>query len=317
MSKISHALIISSASFILSSCGDIAVEQVPVETASIAGPNKISAQFCPSTSALSAGAQFKVSQVFVMNLTTTVHDGEFFIDSDIDGLPDSLENSLGYSPTERRSTNQMLDGLCQRLGGPTVCQKSPTCSGTALGPGLSDCDLAHFRTPASGFITGLDSDQDSIPDLIEAVRGLNVVENDAYDDNDQDGFKNISEILYGTDVSTAVSKSAENQIKFTQQVSTESCLNGQKFVNLNIQKISYVDTLPLLDPVFFTVNGKTIDFSHKELENVVAIFYVSEAYINTNLKRELYMHLLKIDPYAVQPDIALTDADFIFLGEIK
>jgi hypothetical protein len=92
--------------------------------------------------------------------------GNLILDSDGDGLSDSAELANGFDPQNPRTNGFCLDGLANRFG----CQMlgcRPHID--ADGDGLNECEEITIGSNPNLF----DTENDGIPDLLEALRHLN------------------------------------------------------------------------------------------------------------------------------------------------
>lgn len=299
-------------------CSDVHVSPPPVVEASQAPLGKLGARICPSLSNNGKNYGFNLRQVFVVNLTSLpVKDG-LAIDSDMDGIADADEVKDGFKPANRRSFG-MLDLICLKTGGAGGCVPKPGCIDAALSPGLTGCDLSNFKAANSiGQMTGLDTDNDDLPDFLEVLRGTNVIVADGGDDYDVDLQTNLDEISLGSDINSAVSQDSKNLVNFDQAETNETCNTRQKIFEININNIRLLpDTLAVVDDHPLVVGSQKIDLSHGAGENVLAVIYVSEPAATTVVKKEIYMQIMKVHSTESSGDFIIKESDFVFLGEVE
>ena len=145
-------------------CGNVKLNANKVDDSSA---GTIEGSFCSS---LRTSDPSTVLSFYVANFTARVNraNGLLEADSDMDGIPDNIEDgtaytNLGYSSTNRRSFGGILDRMCADQG-------SISCDGSGdLGvvtPGFVNSDLSIFNFGA-GSVPGVNSDNDLIPDFIE------------------------------------------------------------------------------------------------------------------------------------------------------
>lgn len=287
-------------------CGDISIKDAEIPQQVETGLGIVEAKICPSLSSAGQNVMYRVSPVYVLNLTTSHHQGQLLVDSDADGIPDAIEENLNLSATNRR-TRGLLDSVCLKTG---VCSVPVGCNNQSVSPGLTDCDLSPFRATGSSIgVTGLDSDRDSIPDLIELLRGTNLVVSDAE--------LNMVKIIRGHDVNSPNEIPYSERLIYSVEPTNETCNGMQSVQKIKINQLPLVKTLAVTDPqIYQSPSGQSIDFSHREGENLIAFIYIAEPQIGTAPK-ELYFQMLKIHHEESQGDYILQADDFIFLGEIQ
>lgn len=150
--------------------------------------------------------EYRPDSYLITPLTTIRKSGMLQADSDVDGLTDEEEITLGSDPLQSRSMVEgILDGICQRLGGSEKClakRQSISCTSSLINnANLSDCDskvLALDKIPHEGD-WGIDSDGDGFIDYLEIIKGLDPAKADLLLDPDGDGLTNKEEIIQGSD----------------------------------------------------------------------------------------------------------------------
>lgn len=163
--------------------------------------NKVLCDFFVSELAL----EYKPDLYALLNLNVRRHHDRFLIDSDLDGLTDEEEQSLGLDPSNPRTmVSGVLDGVCQRLGGPSQClaaRNRITCNPNQFDQlGLSDCDRGLLQLARGTAIeqTAEDEDGDGVPDFIEIIFNTNPKVHDSLIDPDHDGVSHFEELIRGT-----------------------------------------------------------------------------------------------------------------------
>lgn len=163
--------------------------------------NKVLCDFFVSELAL----EYKPDLYALLNLNVQRHHDRFFIDSDLDGLSDDEEQSLGLDPGNPRSlVSGVLDGVCQRLGGASQClaaRNRMICNADQFDQlGLTDCDRGLLQLARGEAIeeTAEDEDGDGILDFIEIIFGSNPKVHDSLIDPDHDGVSHFEELIRGT-----------------------------------------------------------------------------------------------------------------------
>lgn len=203
--------------------------------------------------------EFRPDLYATINMTAYRKNGEIVADSDMDGLTDDEEVKLGYDPQNPRSSNVsgILDGICERLGGPTACQAKRsriTCDPNKLDLlGLSDCDtkILGLNTLPGALADTVDSDRDGMPDFVEVIKGTDPARADMTLDPDNDAIVTRDEILRGTDPffkdnETPVFKLNQSSITFRPTSSVENALTCSAGTwDLSLGRLQYAETLPV------------------------------------------------------------------------
>lgn len=158
-------------------------EHVFVDRGLLSGANPLSFQVPQDAAPGTAFARFRFGSQTGLGFTGGAVDGEVedyvlemvTIDTDGDGIPDSIEESSCTSPTDPDSDD---DGLWDGV--------EDVNHDGVLDPG--ETDPCHF-----------DTDGDGMPDGYEVAKGLDPLKDDARLDADGDGYSNFREYLSGTD----------------------------------------------------------------------------------------------------------------------
>ena len=132
-------------------------------------------------------------------------NGTLVLDSDGDGLPDTLEFENGLSRTSRDSDGDGYNDALEwqrRRNGLDPTEPNTGCEGDANradidADGLARCEEVLLRTSTELF----DTDADGVPDGLEVVANTDPAQSDALADSDLDGVRNGDEIRFHTSVS--------------------------------------------------------------------------------------------------------------------
>ncbi len=135
---------------------------------------------------------YKVTDFFVLNLNYRLNaEGKMVLDSDGDGVPDSIEIQMGTDPRNPRTNGFVLDSFLihpafrERA---EAMAKSSSCDPSldSDGDSLNECEELLLGTDPFDF----DSDGDGIPDSWEWLYGLNPLVPDDTVDSNGDGISN-------------------------------------------------------------------------------------------------------------------------------
>jgi len=163
-----------------------------------------------------------LKDIFVTNVNTVWHDGNFYLDADADSMPDDLEKELGSDPNLYDSDfNGVSDGVEFRISGKPCkdkfCSKAgaepylacnsylrPDAAGKRLFKDL-DKDLLNDceeRVVLKSKMDNYDSNKDWIPDDLAFRSQVAMVDGiqEASLDSDFDGFSNYTEVKLYTPV---------------------------------------------------------------------------------------------------------------------
>jgi len=253
------------------------------------------------------GPQATVNYTFtspmVVNVNALPRGDSALLDSDGDGLTDSLEDSLaakGYNKNNPRSTG-ILDSICHVYLGDMNCSiaASPSCADVKVGFKLNKCDKDKLLTVLPGKeLTGYDSDNDGVVDFIEFIRGTNPFLTDYGLDDDDDGVGNITELYRGTDPMSAKGMYQEYvtvlDVKEVVAAQSSQCL----FSGLSLElKIDNISLLP-----------------QKESNEVYVTFF-AEPSGTLNGKKKLYSARLIINSQGKFNKVSLDNDDIELVGE--
>jgi hypothetical protein len=271
--------------------------------------------------------RYRKEAMFAVNLTAKLERGVLRADSDMDGITDATEITLGYNPTQAR-TFGLLDSICSVLGGKDLCQSIRTgliCDDRLLALGLTDCDVKAMKldTLKAGDM-GVDSDGDSLPDFIEIIRESLPNYSDATSDLDQDGLTNRTEIARGSQVNfpdLGVDSRVLFSVRESLVRSAENCGSTQEAWSFDLANIPLASTQAYAETrTRFPITGpdrRSFDLSHVAGENVIAVVFKSIPENSNGSKAELWGALLKIDfNPALRASVRLRPSDFFLIGEV-
>lgn len=291
-------------------CGDVNIDpHVPVELPS-SKTVAFSGEFC---SGIPNQGKRLVENFFFVNLTAIAYGESILPDSDIDGIPDSVEESnshLGFSALNAYSSG-ILDGICFNQGGVDCVPVSCSDELTPISLGLLQCDATAISS--SSELTGVDTDQDGIPDWIEVLKRLDPLRALIDEDTDMlpDGTNsNIDEIQRGTDPASQaqIPRTSEVNASF-QKLSSSStgyCQNQDLYS-------FYISSFPILEVKAYS-NPYFPELSHSENENVFIAFYISKP-LNTNETAQIFYKLIKVHKDSGDPTLIINPEEFELLGE--
>jgi hypothetical protein len=286
--------------------------------------NLASLNLCELT-AKPIAVKYRKESLLAVNLTAKMIQGKLQSDSDMDGISDDQEKSLGYDPTQRR-TFGVLDGICKSLGGPNLCRpQTGSCKNASNNLGLNQCDLKALKLDqASLGDSGVDTDADGIPDLVEVVKDSLVNFSDANSDLDGDSLTNRNEMARGSQVNypdfnldgTLLVDATESLIR-----SAVGCSSTQESWSLDVSKLPLVRTLAASEsaerPPAQGGYRKYLDLSHEANENVILITFRSIPENDSKSMAEIWGTVIKLnfDPLKAKSSFELNPADFYLIGE--
>lgn len=219
---------------------------------------------------------FDMESFYAYNLNSMVEKGRMLIDSDMDGLSDDLEETLGSDPVKRRSSGSLLDGICMTVSGTVDCSEAfISCDSKQLGLGLTDCDLQALELNQlyAHPDQGLDSDKDSVPDIIEILGKGFANMKDAFDDSDRDLILNHEEYSRGSDVRSAdeiLDISLQTKLNMQRLTSgAENCESMETEWVVDLEQMPLVPT----EPIETADTIGDVSLAHGYGENVVLFVY--------------------------------------------
>lgn len=175
--------------------------------------------------------QYRIKQLMAFNLNVRVSSGNRVeLDSDGDGLNDTMEIAAGLNPQNARTDGKCLDIL--RSQNKCLPDNSGCHALTDLdGDGLNSCEEIAVGTSDLDF----DSDADGIPDSIEVIMQSNPNWDDRTRDSNNDGVSNYQSLIQGVHpmpTFSAVEQNAKLSLmwNFTQMRSPDPKKRGEKMV---------------------------------------------------------------------------------------
>ncbi len=225
-------------SFGFQNCAKVPLEELPLEQGLSYASGKM--EICLDSSLSS----YTVESIFTLNLNLIPHENGVELDSDGDGIPDIKEYEYGFDPFQRRSQSPYTDSICLDLANGSGCQETVVaCNSQRNALGLSDCDimvlgldLLHPHPDQ-----GLDTDKDSIADLIEILRGTNPGQIDDLADPDNDRIRNNDEIAQGSatlSYNSGLSKKFQVITSLQKSPTPPSGCSGE-FWDYNIEQVPF------------------------------------------------------------------------------
>ncbi|MEZ4873705.1 MAG: hypothetical protein R2827_15980 [Bdellovibrionales bacterium] len=229
---------------------------------------------------------YTIDSMNIINRNYRLIQGEFWFDADADGLPDALEEELGFNPKAQRTNGQVIDGLCYRLAGNSSCEDFINeCALEADVFGFNACDYQLFNA------NGGDTDLDDVADSLELIIGTIADENDRLLDPDADGINNLQEIARGSDPTFADQMISTNdfpKIGLELQPSTGDCQGENWKVLLNepllFEGPAYVDPQ----------QPNSHAFNREPTENIITIWLVLKPRQSTNGETHLFGYTVKL-----------------------
>jgi hypothetical protein len=281
-------------------------------------------QFC---SLLSQANTIRYTRNAFFATPLTLRSGErgWQKDSDVDGVPDDLEASLGLTVGMRR-THGLLDSICRSIGAGPACQQliaQTSCAATNVNSiGLSDCDVIGSGQSLQGLSPGTDSDFDGIPDMLEVFSSLEPGQADATLDSDGDGWTNLIEIRQGSNPQRPDRDRNPNlllSVRESRSSNEAGCPAGQEVWEFR------VDQIPLMPIPAFADSGVTrpnrtgnqtpFDLSHGENEHLVYVGYRSSPISGASSSGQIWGALVRIPANPGPTPIPVEPSEFRLLGE--
>ena len=263
-----------------------------------------------------------------IDLTTVRKDGLVQADSDMDGLTDSDELTLGSDPQNARSlVSGVLDGTCQRLGGQSSCQTKRsmiTCDPNLfVGFGMTQCDvkIINLDKIAGQNTLGTDADADGILDYIEIIKGTNPAVSDMTLDPDGDGIVNKDEIIRGTDINSPDADLKSTVINNTNVRYSPASEGMCPYGGWSIEA-TRLQTAKIFEAGFFPQSVSVLN--HNKNQHVLMAIYRLTPTNDANPITEYYGQVVKVNYSAdgkkenlSSVKDSLSSNDFILLGSVK
>jgi hypothetical protein len=250
-----------------------------------------------------ATVNYSFTSPIVVNANAKPSLDALALDTDEDGVPDSVEESLsakGFDKNNPRS-NGILDGICYYFFNGDNCAPSDlnTCQQTNLGYKINKCDQDKLKQllPAKT-LTGFDSDSDGIIDYLEILRGTNPLFSDYNLDDDEDGLMNTTEIFRGSDHQSNKPMHREN----STLVSIEEIL-------------SPANTQCVFPGTSLKIKMDNVALLQAKPTNTIIVSLIAEPIGSTNSKRRLYIGKYNLDSQGKASKLTLGNQDLELIGE--
>ena len=250
-----------------------------------------------------ATINYSFTSPIVVNANAKPSLDGLMLDSDEDGVPDSVEESLaakGFDKNNPRSKG-ILDGICYYFFNGDNCAPADlaTCQLTNLGYKINKCDQDKLKLmlPAKT-LTGFDSDADGIIDYIEILRGTNPLFSDYNLDDDEDGLMNTTEIFKGSDPQSNKPMFRE----YSTVVSIEEIL-------------SPANTKCVFPGTSLKIKMDNVALLQTKPSNTIVVSLIAEPVGTTNSKRRLYIGKFNFDSQGKASKLTLGNQDLELIGE--
>lgn len=247
-------------------------------------------QFCSKIKPGSV-VNYSLKTMYAVNLTAMLSKNILHADSDMDGVPDDVENSLSWNPIDYRSTG-VLDGLCYADGKDKAACASKlatlTCAKSNFSFGMSECDRAFAAKIYGRALATIDSDKDLVPNFLEILRGTSPLRMDMFENPASDGIVNIEKISQGLDIfSSTILWPVDqlNQMRISYNSDVGDCTTGTKQVEYVLENVPLVSALDYADPS----DDPVIKLSHLKDENVVVLVSVWQTIGGVTLPNRMYI----------------------------
>lgn len=193
-----------------------------------------------------------LKRLVAMNRNVLARNGEFFVDSDGDGISDDDELAMGYDPTNVDSDGDRIsDGVELKMGLPGAIGSLPLDTPRGCNPELdtdgdrlNDCEERVLGTDACI----VDTDGDGLPDLAEFLGGSNPLIPEDLQDDDRDGLSNVAEIEAHTDpLSVDIEFQKERGYGYSVKPAPPT-VDGRACYEINIYNVTVAGTLARPSP---------------------------------------------------------------------
>ena len=293
-------------------------------TLDLSGSNltQIKAKLCAAIKPTSI-VQYELKTLYAVNMNAVMRQNVLYADTDADGLTDDEEiarggASVGFDPNNSHSS-EILDSICAIRGLDKVaCKKlaTPACKTKPAALGLQGCDLAAASSFFGVKLTGVDSDQDLIPDFLEILRGTSPSRSDAQEIPLGDGLSNFEKITQGLDVESSLKTwpVVEKNLMKISYNQIENCGTGKTQYQFGLNQVplipvpAYTDTLAQVP-----ATQGPVDFSHGKDENVILVFSIWQVTGGLTLPDRLYVQKILVP---LKGEIQYIDQEPKFIGEI-
>ena len=250
-----------------------------------------------------ATVNYSFTSPIVVNANARPSLDAIVLDTDEDGVPDSIEESLaakGFDKNNPRSKG-ILDGICYYFFSGDNCAPVDlaTCQQTNLGYKINKCDQDKLKVLLpTKTLTGFDSDLDGIIDYIEILRGTNPLFSDYNLDDDEDGLMNTTEIFRGSDPQSTKPMFRE----YSTIVSIEEILGS-------------ANTQCLFPGTSLKIKMDNVALLQSKPNNTILVSLIAEPIGTTNSKRRLYIGKFNLDSQGKASKLTLGNQDLELIGE--
>ncbi len=260
------------------------------------------------------GVETYIDSLGIVVLSLRQEGGQYWSDSDMDGILDKDEVDLGYDPQHPRSgVPGVLDGVCEKIGGIEACRQvaqKVICDANSLSlDGFSDCDTKIIKqhwshlSPEndSDYWNSTDWDKDSVPNFIEIVKGTDPFIDDMNRDPDNDGLNTMFEIMHSKNPFEHESLANPNLLPVVinhqdTKVTEKQCTgSGKNFLTL--------ESMPPISSQATTKNGLRDSLQHEADEHIVAIFSSKKSRNHTLANKGISGSFIKLQKKVIKSEI--------------
>jgi len=268
---------------------------------------------------------YTLENIIVRNLNLVQSNEGLELDSDSDGLSDTLESQFGLNPLNRSSYGNIMDKLCLDLtknGDCTANNFTQNCTDLKSPLGLSNCELEALSVEPSAFnAQGIDSDNDGIIDLLEIFSASEINEPDATSDPDHDLVSNLKEVMRNShpkQFDNAFDDSRFNNVTSTEIKSDElvylesGCTQELKDVKIiSLPFAQHLKEFKDLDEP--NQSSQILSFSRPENSSIILIVLKITSKLGYNLPSKFYYKSVLVSEN--QARIELNMDDLFLAGE--